>query len=333
MLHILQSLLFIYFFLEPFLRISASGFVNFWFVPHDALAETNNRYNLIISILAVPTFIITLGLGHSDRVGYRIILFLPMLRVFCAISRIRLLFLAIIRILYKVYWLSIFGFLIAYIYAIAGIFLYSGAFQDFTVYNKTYSLINFNSFADALWTLYVCFLSSIISHVFLASIDTGEVFYSVLFYLSFLIFFRLVFMKILVAILCDAYRRIHFIIDRSKEGTISSFEFWRYMKDEGRIAQGRWVTATVCTSANGTSSFEINFLEREGTFRAQEAQEEKALSCSCISAQAQSILDCTSQLALITKEELSDRSEEVMECIRILQANAKLLCRKLPQNN
>lgn len=328
-LYVVQLILFFYFFLDNILQIYVLGLVNFWFVPHNVFKESNNRYNLVIGILSVCTFMVTVSLAKFGSTASRIILFLPMLRLFCAIPRIRMLFLAIIRILYKIYWLAIFGFLIFYFYAICGIFLYGGAYQDFVQYNKAYSLFNFNSLADALWTLYACFVSSMITPVFLASIDTGEIFYSLLFFLSFLIFFRLVFMKILVAILCDAYRKIDSIMARSPDGIVSTFDFWRYMKDEGRLEEGRWVTISVRTDASGASSFEIEFSNkgvkksRNRSLKALKALSGEPLDCRTLSKQAQWLSSCASDSYV---EEMTEESrKEAIECLNQLLASAKAL--------
>lgn len=136
-LFILQSTIFFYFSVENILRIHKYGFINFWYVPQDVFKESNNRYNLAIALLSVVTFIVVISLGRLEDVSARAILFLPMLRIFCVVNQIRVLFLAILRSLYKIFWLSIFGALIFYFFAVCGIFLYAGAYQDFITYNRT----------------------------------------------------------------------------------------------------------------------------------------------------------------------------------------------------
>lgn len=258
-LHVVQLIFFFYFFIEPILRIYLTGLINFWYVPHDVFQESNNRYNLILSAMAATIFITTISTGSFQSAAPRIILFLPMLRIFCAIKWMRLRFLGVIRILFKISLITIFGILMFYFYALCGIFLYAGAFQDFSEYNKSFNVFNFNSLGDALLTLFVCFMSGLIRPITFAAIDTGEVFYTFVYFFFFTLVFRLIFMKTLVAILLDSHRRIETIIGKSSDGVISTFEFWRSMKDEGRLEEGRLVKIRVSTGehvigGDGTSA-------------------------------------------------------------------------------
>lgn len=303
-----------------------AGFINFWYVPHDVFKESNNRYNLILNVASLLIILFTVSLGQFGNVASRVILFMPMLRILCAMRWMRILFLAVIRILFKIFWLSIFGLLVFYFYAIFGIFLYAGSYQDFIEYNQTYSLFNFNSLADALWTLWACFVSSAISPVFLASIDAGEIFYSVLYFLSFIIFFRLVFMRILVAVLVDSYRRIDSIIARSPHGVISTFEFWRSMKEEGRLEEGRWVKIRVHADeeGNGANFFEVTFskkgdamIENSRRFRTRE------VDWSTVSEHVRWLSNCSSGLA--TDGVSGESRREILDCIEQWEADLQLL--------
>lgn len=329
----LQSVIFFYFFVENILKIHKHGFINFWYVPHDVFQESNNRYNLAIALLSVLTFIVVISLDRFEDVTARAILFLPMLRIFCVVNQIRVLFVAINRSLFKIFWLSIFGAVIFYFFAVCGIFLYAGAYQDFVAYNRTYSLFNFNSLSDALWTLFSCFVGAMITPVFVASIDTGEIFFSILYFLAFIIFFRLVFMKILVAILCDSYRRMNNIVVQSQGGSISTFQFWRQMKEEGRLEEGRFVTVKLRTQSDEGTSFEIKFSNKGGRSERKSSswnspqESYELLDSHTISKHAKWLSACTADfdVGVLTRQ----NKREVLECLQRWQATAKLLEDKL----
>ena len=228
----ISSIFLIWGFVEIGLRIAATGWRDFWHVGQDFFQQAANRFDFKCNMLTLIVMVLCIiskfsrdepiwflpwdpkGRGYND--WSRIVLALPLMRAFSTVRLLRDIVMGMITVIPLYAHVFTLLLIFFYLYGAVGCYLFASSFK----YNADYILpdANFNSFLDALMTLFQLFVGEAWNDVMEAAMNTGKTVPAVLYFVSFIVIMTLLFTNLIIGIICSGYESINHVRKGQTEG-------------------------------------------------------------------------------------------------------------------
>jgi hypothetical protein len=251
-------------FIEILSRIVCFGWRDFWHVNDDFFQQCANRFDFYINLLTVFFIVLAIisKLSYDEPLSFkrwnqlskigpnksvlsndwtRLILAVPILRAFSTIYLIRDIVMGMLTVFPLYVHVFTLLMVVAYFFAALGCLLFANSFK----YNQSYEIpdANFNSFLDALITLFQLFVGEAWNDVLQAALNTGNTAQALVYFISYSIIMTMLFTNLVIGIICSGYETIsdirsEHINNSGKDAKISVTEITAALK-EGEIKTKR----------------------------------------------------------------------------------------------
>lgn len=206
--------------IELAMRIGTSGWKRFWFVHEDFFQQARNHYDFYLGVATVAVCIMAVmdKINRGKTLWFepfksndindwtRVVLALPVLRIFSTVKQVRDIVMGLLVILPMYAHVFTLILIFFYFYAALGCMLFAAEFKY--LQDNIQRQANFNSFVDALSTLWISFEGSTWSTVMHAAIDVGSIVPAILYFSSFVIIVSMLIANLVFGVIISGYGAI-----------------------------------------------------------------------------------------------------------------------------